>query len=330
LGQFVKRLQNPFFKRALLHIMYDIPGDEVPMIALVLFMAGMEKSDFGWPIGGSLAFSQRIEQSYLKLGGNIQYKKRVEKIIVENNQAVGIQLADGTETRADYIISAADGYSTIYEILEGRYITQDISKYYNSVGDSSPFGLVIFLGLNGILPGVPHALTLLFDEPLDLGEIEQDSVHIVTYGPETGLVSDGKSIMKIEVQARYLFWKERREVDLNVYCEEKKKIADKIIERILVRFPGLKDYIEVTDISTPPTAERYTGNRYGWQAGPPKENVTKIQRKGLSKTLPGLERFFHIGQWSNATLGVSNVAMSGRNLVKDLCKLDGKPFISNS
>jgi phytoene dehydrogenase-like protein len=85
--------------------------------------------------------------------------------------------------------------------------------------------------------------------------------------------------------------------------------------------------IEVMDISTPPTAERFTGNRYGWQAGPPTENAAEVQRKGLSKTLPGLEGFFHIGQWANASLGVSTVAISGRSIVQELCKKDNKRFV---
>jgi phytoene dehydrogenase-like protein len=328
LGQFVERLKNPFFKRALMHIMYDIPGDSVPMTALILFMAGLEAGDLGWPVGGSLNFSRKIEKHFLELRGEIHYKTRVDKIIVDNGRAVGIRLIDGSEHRANYIVSAADGYSTIYRMLDGRYLTEPIKKYYGGVGDSSPFGLIIFLGLKGELPDVPHALTLLFDEPLNVGEIGQDSVHIVTFGPETGLVPEGKSIIKIEVQAKYPYWKERRDTDLKAYREEKKRIADEIISRISPRFPGLKGRIEVTDISTPPTAERYTGNRYGWQAGPPKEHVTEIQHKGLSKKLPGLEGFFHVGQWSTASLGVSSVAVTGRNMVKELCKQDKKHFIT--
>jgi phytoene dehydrogenase-like protein len=330
MGEFAGRLKNPFLRRAFTHIMYDIPGDVAPMTALLLFMGGMAKGDLGWPVGGSLDFSRRIEKRFLDAGGSIHYKSQVEKILVEDNRAVGVRLVDGNEYRADYIISAADGYHTIYDMLDGQYVTGAIDKYYGSVGDSSPFGLIIFLGLTCEFPDAPHALTLLFDEPLDIGEIEQDSLHIVTYGSETGLVPKGKSIIKIEAQAKYPYWMKRREADLSAYREEKKRIAGELINRIAPRFPGLEEHIEVTDISTPPTAERFTGNRYGWQAGPPEENASEIQRKGLSKTLPGLDGFFHVGQWSMATLGVSSVAIMGHNLVKELCKRDGKRFSAGS
>jgi phytoene dehydrogenase-like protein len=306
--------------------MYDMPGEMVPMMALLLFTAGMAKGDFAWPKDGSLAFSRKIEALFLELGGQINYRKHVEKILVEDDRATGIVLTDGTEYRADLIISAADGYDTIYNMLGGQYVTEPINNYYNSAGDSSPFGLVVFLGLKGELQDIPHALTLLFDDTFDLGEIEQDSLHVTTYGPETGLVKAGKSIMKIEVQARYSYWKKRRDADLKAYRAEKQRIADIIIERLTGRFPDIRERIEVTDISTPPTSERYTGNRFGWQAGPPRENAAEIQRKGLSKTLPGLDKFNHVGQWSMANLGVSSVAVMGRNLVKELCKLEGKRF----
>ncbi len=326
IAQFARNLKSPALRRAMMHIMYDMSGDDVPMAAIVMFMAGMSAGDLGWPAGGSLAFSRRIEKSYMDAGGRIRYKAKVEKILVEDNCATGVLLSDGTELRADRIISAADGYDTIYRMLEGRYLTGPIEKYYGRVSDTGPFGLVIFLGVNGEYPDVPHALTLIFDGQIDLGGIKQDSLHVVTFGPETGLVPEGKFIVKIEAQAVYPYWKERRNADIAAYRDEKKRIADMVIKRIAPRFPGLEDRIEVIDVSTPPTAERYTGNRYGWQPGPPVEDAAEIQRKGLSKTLPGLDGFFHVGQWASATIGISGAATSGRSLIKDLCKKDGKRF----
>jgi len=324
--KFSEHIHSPFLQRALNHIMYDMSGDDVPMTPLILFMAGFSYGDLGWPRGGSLAFSRRIEQHFTGLGGKIYYKSRVEKIIVENDRAAGIRLTDGTEYRADYIISAADGYNTIYGMLEGKYLTEAINNYYKSVTDTGPFGFIIFLGLNGVYPDTPHALTLLLDKQLDLGEITQDSLHILTFGPDSGLVPDGKSIIKIEVQAKYPYWKKRRDADLKTYNDTKKRIANGIIDSIVPRFPGLKERIEIIDISTPPTAERFTGNRYGWQAGPPKENVNEIMRKGLSNTLPGLSGFYHVGQWATASVGVSSAAAMARGFAKQLCKKDGKRF----
>jgi phytoene dehydrogenase-like protein len=329
MGDFSRRFQNSFLRRAFLHLMYDIPGEEVPMLALLLFMAGLDGGDLGWPWGGSLAFSRRIEKRLLDLGGTVNYKTRVEKVLVEKDRAIGVRLADGTERTADRVISAADGHSTIFGMLEGRFLSGTIRRYYEEVGDIGPFGLIIFLGLKADLSEEPHALTLLFDGPIDLGEVRQDSLHLLTFGSETGLVPEGKSVLKIEAQASYPYWKRRRDSDLEAYRAEKERIARAVIERLTPRFPILKDRIEVMDVSTPPTVERFTGNLCGWQPGPPKEGGAQIMRQGLSKTLPGLDRFHMVGHWASASVGVSTVALMGRSLIKKLCKQDGKRFVAS-
>ncbi|MBN1192084.1 MAG: NAD(P)/FAD-dependent oxidoreductase, partial [Coriobacteriia bacterium] len=326
MGRFAERFTHPFLRRAWVHAQYDIPGTGLPMTAPLMFMGELSNGDLGWPAGGSLAFSRRIEQRFLDLGGAVHYRSPVEEILVENGRAVGVRLVDGTEHRAASVVSAADGYSTIYRMLRGRYLTESIEKYYAVLGDEGPFGLTIFLGLQGELEEQPHALTLLLDEGIDLGEISQDSLHVVTFGPESGLVPEGKSIVKVEAQARYPYWKDLRDDDLHAYRRQKEAVAQAVIDRISPRFPGLKERIEVVDVSTFATAERFTGNRFGAQAMPPKENAAAIQRHGLSKTLPGLDGFHHVGQWSSATLGVSSAALSGRDLVRGLCKEDGRRF----
>jgi len=211
-------------------------------------------------------------------------------------------------------------------MLDGRYLTDWITRYYENVWAVGPFGFVMYLGLNGGMEHEPHALTLLLDEEIDLGEVTQDSLYISTFGPETGLAPAGKTVMKVEVQASYPYWKSLRDADPETYRTRKQEIADAILERMAPRFPGLRERIEVLDVVTLPTSERYTGNRFGAQAAPPKEDAAAIQRQGLSQTLPGLEGFHHVGQWSNATIGVGNAALTGRNLMRGLCKQDGRAF----
>ena len=48
--------------------------------------------------------------------------------------------------------------------------------------------------------------------------------------------------------------------------------------------------------------------------------------KGLSKTLPGLGNFHMAGHWALATIGISTAAIGARQLVKELCRQDGRRF----
>jgi phytoene dehydrogenase-like protein len=81
-------------------------------------------------------------------------------------------------------------------------------------------------------------------------------------------------------------------------------------------------------VATPLTVERYTGNWQGFQAWGVPGNPLGSMFRGLSKTLPGLQDFYMVGQWAGATIGVSTVAVMGRKLVENLCKRDGKRFIT--
>jgi hypothetical protein len=42
---------------------------------------------------------------------------------VKDDNAVGARLADGSEHRRDIVISAADGRTTILDMLDGEYIS---------------------------------------------------------------------------------------------------------------------------------------------------------------------------------------------------------------
>jgi hypothetical protein len=42
--------------------------------------------------------------------------------------------------------------------------------------------------------------------------------------------------------------------------------------------------------------------------------------------LAGLENFYMVGQWAGAMNGISSAALTGRNLIKELCKKDNKKF----
>ena len=103
-------------------------------------------------------------------------------------------------------------------------------------------------------------------------------------------------------------------------------VADKVIDKLEKRFPGIKDQIEVLDVATPVTYERYTGNWKGSYMGwmyPVKKKI-----KFMKRILPGLKDFYMAGQWVFMGGGVPGAIMSGRHLIQIICKKDKKKFIS--
>ena len=88
------------------------------------------------------------------------------------------------------------------------------------------------------------------------------------------------------------------------------------------RFPGLRQQIEVVDVSTPLTIDRYTGNYHGLQAWGVPGGGMAAMLKGFTRTLPGLSSFRMVGQWAEAMIGISTAAISGRNAIRRICEQD--------
>ena len=45
------------------------------------------------------------------------------------------------------MVSAADGYSTIFGMLEGKYVNPTVNAYYKNYPKTQPFGLEVWYGV---------------------------------------------------------------------------------------------------------------------------------------------------------------------------------------
>ncbi len=324
--EYALRFSDPFLRKAFPLIFGDIP--DCPMFFVFITLADLHNRNAGVPIGGSLEFSKAIERRYLGLGGEVHYKSRVDKVLVDNDRAVGVRLADGTEHSADIVISAADGRTTIFDMLEGRYINDQIHGYYNDW----PIYRACFqmsLGVARDISSEPHAVILPFDKPIKVGDVTRDWVHLRHYCYDPTMAPAGKSVIAASfIFLNYKYWKELYE-DRERYKAEKQGVADAIIDQLEKRFPGIKDDIEVVDVATPVTYERYTGNWQGSYMGWAQTTKT-VGSKPMSRTLPGLDNFYMAGQWVFMGGGVPGSVMSGRNLIQIICKKDKKKFITST
>ena len=53
-----------------------------------------------------------------------------------------------------------------------------------------------------------------------------------------------------------------------------------------------------------------------------------MMKQTMLRSLPGLSRFYMVGQWTVPFSGTVMAALSGRQLVQWLCKQDGRAFVS--
>ncbi|MHC1781667.1 MAG: phytoene desaturase family protein [Anaerolineaceae bacterium] len=312
--------------RYLFQTVFNLP--DMPAIGLFVTLAGMHNKDSGYPIGGSLPFSQAIENRYLSLGGEINYNARVSKVLVENGCAVGVRLADGREFRADIIVSAADGHSTIFEMLDGKFINNKIAGYYREMPIFQ--GIVqVSLGINRELKDAPHSLIQNFKTPVSIGGEQQKTINTRIFNYDPTMAPAGKTVAQTFFASNYNFWKEIAG-DRERYEAEKQRAAVTFIDHLEESYPGITGQIEAVDISTPLTTERYTGNWQGSIEGwlITRKTIGMMFGKGMEKTLPGLKNFYMAGQWVEPGGGIPTAGMAGRKLISGLCKQNRKPFIT--
>ena len=321
-NEFAGRIKDPFLREALKSV-FDLK--DFPLIGMLMTLAWMDRKTAGVPVGGSKDFAQAIENRYKALGGEIRYKAKVVEILVENNRAVGVKLEDGAEHKADVVISAADGHATIFDLLKGKFINDKIRDTYKSLLTFPPL-ILVSLGVGRDLSDQPHSQVWLLDKPVKIGDSARRRLFVKHYTYDPSLAPQSKSVVQVMLETNYDYWK-KLSVDREKYDAEKKKIAAAVITQLAKRFQGLETQIEMTDVATPMTYERYAGvwrgAREGWLL------TTKSMSLRMKKTLPGLENFYMAGQWVEPGGGLPPAATSGRQVIQLLCARDTKTFVTS-
>ncbi len=323
---FAARFRSPLLRAAFEEFKL-LFSEDLPTVFIQLVLAWSHMRSCGYPAGGGLEFARSIERRFLELGGVIDYRSRVIQILVEDDTAVGVKTENGEEFHADYIVSAADGHRTIFDWLKGKYVNDQIQGYYHKLPVSSS---AVFIGLGvarsfSELPWSAAGWVYRLDEPIVLGGKEFRSLRPMIYNFDPSLAPPGKTFVRLLFPADYAYWDRLRD-EPSRYRAEKEKIAATIISLLDKRYPGLARQVELWDVATPLTFERYTGNWLasilGWEVT--KKTVAKV----MSKTLPGLRNFYMAGQWVSPGGGIPGVAASGRNVIQLITRQDRKSFVS--
>jgi phytoene dehydrogenase-like protein len=319
--KYAARFTDPFLREVFPEVMGNMP--DFSMTGILMALAYGHNENAGYPVGGSLEFSRAIERRFLGLGGDIRYKARVEKVLVENNSAVGVRLAGGTELRADIVISAADGRTTIFDMLGGRYTDDRVRHYYNDWPLYEGF-FQVSLGVARDFSDEPHSLAFHVDDPIRVGDQSRSWMKVRHYCCDPSMAPQGKSVVTVCFTfTSPEYWKDLY-ADQERYKAVKQAVADAVIDRLDRRFPGTKDKVEVVDVATPVTFERYTGNWKGSHMG--WRNTPQTEGTWMARTLPGLADFYMAGQWVFMGSGIPGAILSGRHAMQVICKKDRKGF----
>ena len=106
------------------------------------------------------------------------------------------------------------------------------------------------------------------------------------------------------------------------YKADKAFLTSELIKRLRAKLGDeIVNNIEVTDLCTPATYHRYTGNYAGSSQGwtPMKNILHPFVVKGYHKEL---ENFYYVGHWTKAGGGVPVAIHSAREIVRKIVQLN--------
>jgi phytoene dehydrogenase-like protein len=206
-----------------------------------------------YPVGGSQAFPNALVDVIEKHGGKVFLRTPVQRIIVENGHAVGVELKDGQTHRAKAILSNADTQKTFLELMDRKQLPADFAKQIESLKPSAT-AFIVFLGLD-IVPNL-SPITMLDD----IGIMIPSNVDS-TLAP---LGHASVTLLKLLPESDFANW-DRKSAG---YKERKQKYADEMIASAAEIIPGLQQHITYRQEGTPATFARYAQTTHGSIYGP--------------------------------------------------------------
>ncbi len=315
--EFSQRFKHPLLRKSFRSFLS-------PILMHMFVHSAMDQKVSGYPAIGSLGISKLLAKKYLELGGILHTQSKVYKIIIENNEAVGLTLQDGSNVKGDIIISAMDIHSTLYDLLDGNYIDEDLRKAMNGLRLNTS-RIQVSLGVSINPQNIPHSFKIILEEPVIIGTERHNHIDVLCYSEDTNAAPEGKTLFIVQIITRdYDYWIELREKDRADYIRQKKNVAGMVISFLESKFGVLTGKIEMVDVTTPATYHRYTNNWKGSIQGWDQENL--FQANPFKKKMKNIENFYLTGHWVEPGGGIPTAFKSGRDVAQIICKNEKKEF----
>ncbi len=317
ISDYISDVETPWLKDLFCNLFLP----ESPVWFPMMYLAIVADRQAGFLAKGCLPFVLEIEKHYKALGGKISYRSTVAKILVENDKAVGVRLDDGQEFKADYVISCGDGYNTVFNLLGGEFMDEDIKERYETWPLCRPF-LTVSYGVNREFKNELPLNTILLKKPLMVGNEKVKTLLMRIMNYSSHFAPAGKSVFQIEVETGFDYWYNLQKTNRQSYEDEKQWLAAAILQIAEKYYPGISAQVEITDVATPYTTWRHTLNNKaswgGWLLGAD-NMLDQIERR-----LPGLSNFYMAGHWVMG--GVAGTLLSGRHAVQLICRDEKMKF----
>jgi all-trans-retinol 13,14-reductase len=252
-----------------------------------------------FPRGGAQKFAESLKNFILNHGGKVLVNHKVDRILVENGEVVGVRVGERV-FKASIVVSNANAKTTFLELIEKSNLREEFIEYIDGL-KMSPSCFMVFLGVDMDLSKYPTLIKNI-DEGYDI---------VINSNADPSLAPQGKSSITILTLANYQDFPER---GTDEYIRKKQEYSEALIRKAEKVIPDLSKHIIVKDAATPKTFERYTSMPQG--AIYSFDQSIGIKRPYFKTPIKGL---YLVGASTFPGGGIEAVTISGIICAHDIC-----------
>ncbi len=277
----------------------------------VAFMLG-ERSNTAieYPLGGGSAIVDALVSGLKKWGGELRLGCHVEKIIVENGQAVGVRLAKDQILQAPVVISNA----TIWDTYSKLLLPEDLPASYRQAALDTPVVesfMHLHLGFRSEgLENLTGHHVVVHDAQKDISVPGNTCMISIPTVWDASLAPENHHVVHAYTLEPFAGWEKDRG-----YEEKKKQKAQSLYRAIEKVIPDIRKRVALELIGTPLTHARYLRRHQGTYG--PAIAAGKGMFPSQSTPIKGLYR---VGDSTTPGIGVPAVAASGILCANSLVK----------
>ena len=295
-----------------------MPPSKISFFYFATTLAAYVRRGAAFPRGRSQALSNGFLTTFEELGGEARMNCGVERITTTNGRVTGVVTETGEEFAADWILSNADPITTCRNLIGSDKVPPSFFAKLQS-SEIGPATVNVYLGVDRSpqeLGLTEHEIFLNEDYDFDrhfkmmhTADVKSPpAIAITCYNAVYPDISPpGTSIV---VLTALMYGEPWYDVPPAEYVATKNRIADGMIRMTEKIAPGLREYTEVVEVSTPVTNMRYAGamggSIYGFNQ-PPRDNM--VWRMGHRGPLDGL---YFVGAWTQPGGGFEPAMSSGQ------------------
>jgi len=220
--------------------------------------------------GGGYALSLAFKEAIEKHGGDVRVRKEVERILVEDGKCKGVRTTKGEVFKAPIIVCNAPAPVVFERMIDPSIVDDEYLKLVRR-SEVAPSIIQGWFGLKGTPEEIGREECMLliesydindqFDRQFEGGEYETTQCFIsnnTAYNP--GDTPEGRSLVQILVPADGRQW---CGLDKEEYKKKKAEVTEALTNRVAKVIPDFYDRLELVNVATPHTMERYTSNPHG-------------------------------------------------------------------